>query len=76
MLVEIPVEIYGCIRIIELEHMFLWGMGSIVGSSITTIRLALTTGTEAIVQVALANFMFHVIEIIFWFPIPLQIIFS
>jgi len=56
--------------IIELDQMFPWSLGSNVGSSLTTILLALSTGKEAFVQVALANFMFNVMGIIFWFAIP------
>jgi len=47
------------LNLINLVQMFPWSLGSNVGFSVSTILIALSTGKEGFVQVALANFFFH-----------------
>lgn len=56
--------------ILELEQMFPWCLGSNMGVALLNALLAWSTGSNAYIQVAIANFFFNLFGSIIFYPFP------
>lgn len=55
---------------ITLEQMFPLTLGANVGTTVTALLAAISTGSSNAMQIALAHLCFNIIGIIIWYPIP------
>jgi solute carrier family 34 (sodium-dependent phosphate cotransporter) len=58
------------LNILTVEQMFPLTLGANIGTTFTAILAALVTDSRNAIQIALCHFLFNIIGILIWYPIP------